>query len=79
MDTSRPAAMTPRRALLALSIALLCVGGALVAACGDDIRCFAPNETQCGIGDASTDATDASDATDTRVDVSVGGDADAGG
>jgi hypothetical protein len=51
------------RARVVVAFVSLVVASACVAACGDDIRCYAPDESACGVPNAS-DASDASDAFD---------------
>ena len=57
----------------------LAIAAACVAACGDDIRCYAPDESACGVpgpSDAASDApADSADADAHGTDV---GDADSG-
>ena len=67
------------RATVALALLVVIGGGALVAGCGgDDIRCYAPDESACGIPSA-TDADAAADsATDADARGADVGDADTG-
>jgi hypothetical protein len=63
-------------------LSMLAIGGALVAACGgDDIRCYAPDESACGVpnddGGPASDASDADSAGDSRG-ADVGADAESG-
>ncbi len=74
------------RARAAVVVALLALGAASVAACGDDIRCYAPDESACGIssdaaGGADSGAgadADADAAADAEGGADAGADADAG-